>query len=141
MKAVDRYRSPHSAPFEAFASLLVRGELMHYLRRGRARPATLSLDFVRAEEWCAREGGIDELLDRLTVEAMLRRLSPLERSIIVGIHLECRTVVELAARLGYSRRHVTRLHRLALERLRIECEVGSASAAERRNDVSLSHRG
>lgn len=141
LKAVDRYRSRHSAPFEAFASLLVRGELLHHLRRGRARPTILSLEFARAEECCAREGGIDELLDRLTVEGLLRRLSPLERRIVIGIDLECCTVVEVAARLGYSRRHVTRLHRSALERLRSECEVGSASAAERRSNVSLSHGG
>jgi RNA polymerase sigma factor (sigma-70 family) len=141
MKAVDRYRSPHGAPFEAFASLLVRGELLHYLRRGRARPTTLSFESAHAEECRSPDDGIGELLDRLTVEAMLRPLSPLERRIVVGIHLECRTVVELAARLGYSRRHVTRLHRLALERLRAECEVASESPAERRSNVSVSHRG
>lgn len=149
IKAVDRYRSPHRAPFEAFASLLVLGELMHYVRddglvrarRGCARPAILSLDFIPGEEHCARADGIDDLLDRLTVEAMLRRLPPLERYVVIGIHLECRTVVEVAAHLGYSRRHVTRLHRSALQRLRTQCEVGSASPAEPCDHVSLSHRG
>ena len=34
------------------------------------------------------------------------------------IHLEGASVVEVARRLGYSRRHVTRLHRAAIERLR-----------------------
>jgi DNA-directed RNA polymerase specialized sigma subunit len=77
----------------------------------------------------------------LTVEAMLRPLPPLERCIVIGIHLECRTVVEVAARLGYSRRHVTRLHRSALQRLRTECGVGPARAAEARRNVSLSHGG
>jgi RNA polymerase sigma factor (sigma-70 family) len=142
IKAVDRYRSLHGAPFEAFASLLVRGELMHYVRdRGLARARTLSLDFVTVGECGSQAGGIDDLLDRLTVEAMLRPLPPLERCIVIGIYLECRTVVEVAARLGYSRRHVTRLHRLALQRLRAECEVGAASAAEARRNVPLSHGG
>jgi RNA polymerase sigma factor (sigma-70 family) len=140
IKAVQRYRSPHGAPFEAFASLLVRGEVMHYLRNGRARATTLSLDLLSGRE-CGEAGGLDDLLDRLTVEAMLRPLPPLERRIVIGIHLECCTVVELAARLGYSRRHVTRLHRSALRRLRRECEVGAASAAEPRGNVPLSDRG
>ena len=147
IKAVDRYKSPHRAPFEAFASLLVLGELMHYVRddglvrvrRGRARPTILSLDFIHDDDCCTRAGGIDDLLDRLTVESMLQRLPPLERRIVIGIHFECRTVVELAARLGYSRRHVTRLHRSALQRLRTVYEVASASAAEPRGNVSLSH--
>ncbi|HEY1868278.1 MAG TPA: sigma factor [Candidatus Cybelea sp.] len=90
IKAVDRYKSPHRAPFEAFASLLVLGELMHYVRddglvrvrRGRARPTILSLDFIHGDECCTRAGGIDDLLDRLTVESMLQRLPPLERRIV-----------------------------------------------------------
>jgi DNA-directed RNA polymerase specialized sigma subunit len=45
-------------------------------------------------------------------------LLPLERSIVCAIHLEGASVVEVARRLGYSRRHVTRLHRGAIERLR-----------------------
>ncbi len=140
IKAADRYRSPNGPPFEAFASLLVRGELMHYVRdRGRARPATLPLDFLSGSECDSQTGGIDDLLDRLTVEAMLRPLPPLERRIVIGIHIECRTVAEVAARLGYSRRHVTRLHRLALQRLRTQCEVAAPSAAEPRGNVSLSH--
>jgi RNA polymerase sigma factor (sigma-70 family) len=140
IKAVDRYRSPHGTPFEAFASLLVRGELMHYVRDGgRARARTLSLDCVTVGECGSETGGIDDLLDRLTVEAMLKPLPPLERCIVIGIHLECRTVVEVAARLGYSRRQVTRLHRSALQRLRAESEVGAPSAAEARRNVPLSH--
>jgi RNA polymerase sigma factor (sigma-70 family) len=137
MKAVQRYRSPHGAPFEAFASLLIRGELMHYVRNGRARAPTLSLDFLAGRE-CGEAGGLDDLLDRLTVEAMLQPLPPLERRIVIGLHVECCTVVEVAARLGYSRRHVTRLHRSALRRLRSQCEVGAASAAEPRGNVPLS---
>ncbi|MBV9333841.1 MAG: sigma-70 family RNA polymerase sigma factor [Candidatus Eremiobacteraeota bacterium] len=141
IKAVDRYRS-RGAPFEAFASLLVCGEMMHYVRdRGRACAPTLPLEVVAGSECAHQMGGIDDLLDRLTVEAMLRPLAPLERCIVIAIHLECRTVVEVAARLGYSRRHVTRLHRSALQRLRVQCEVGAPSAAEARRNVPLSHGG
>lgn len=142
IKAVDRYRSPHGAPFEAFASLLVRGELMHYVRNGNRLRARLSPFEVATESECGvRPDDIDDLVDRLTVEAMLRGLPALERYIVIGIHFECRTVVEVAARLGYSRRHVTRLHRMALRRLRAGCEVPAASAAEAQTNVSLSHGG
>lgn len=142
MKAVDRYRSPRGAPFEAFASLLVRGELMHYVRSGsRLRARVSPLDVATESECRVGPDDIQELVDRLTVEAMLRRLPALERCIVIGIHFECRTVVEVAARLGYSRRHVTRLHRSALQRLRAGCEVAAASAAEARANVPLSHSG
>ena len=62
--------------------------------------------------------GIDEVLDRLTVEHILHRLLPIERQIVRAIDLEGASLVEVARRLGYSRRHVTRLHRGAIERLR-----------------------
>src|SRR5215469_9732086 len=59
IKAVERYRSPCGAPFEAFASLLVRGELMQYVRdRRRGRLKTLSLDLVMGNER-GEAGGID----------------------------------------------------------------------------------
>ena len=32
LKAVDRYDPAHRAPFEAYAWLLIAGELMHYVR-------------------------------------------------------------------------------------------------------------
>jgi DNA-directed RNA polymerase specialized sigma subunit len=51
----------------------------------------------------------------------LATLSPLERQIVRSIHLDGVTVVDLARRLGYSRRHVTRLHRAAIDRLKSSC--------------------
>jgi RNA polymerase sigma-B factor len=172
IKAVDRYDPAQRAPFEAYAWLLIVGELMHYVRdserflraprgvrdlerRWKAAERELSArlgqlpsesdvaSFVAATPAQAREirayrassqmisfellkgredhvplGGIEDLLDRLTVERMLLVLPPLERRIVAAIHFDGATVVELAARLGYSRRHVSRLHRVAIERLR-----------------------
>lgn len=194
LKAVDRYDSSQSAPFEAYAWLLVVGELMHYIRdceRLLRAPRTVrelerrwaaaerklwpALGREPSEREIARSIGatpvdareirayrasakvvpfemaggnerrvpacaIDDLLDRLTVERMLKTLSPLERRIVIAIHLDGVSVVDLATRLGYSRRHVTRLHRAAMERLRTTCEVSARSDAEARDDVSLSHR-
>jgi RNA polymerase sigma-B factor len=184
LKAVDRYDAARRAPFEAYAWLLICGELMHYVRDSerllRAPRGVRLLDrrWSAAERalWsrCGREpsasevaqaigatpaqvleiqayrasnrvvslevaGGfehriafaeIDDVLDRLTVEGMLSSLSPVERRIVIGIHLDGTGIAELAARLGYSRRHVSRLHRAAMERLRQSCEVGPPQNAE-----------
>ncbi len=195
IKAVDRYDGAHRAPFEAYAWLLIVGELMHYVRdserllrapRGvreldrrwsaaeselwrkagrepsenevattirataaerreveayRASSRVVSLDAAYGFEHGVGFAGIDAVLDRLTVEAMLSPLSPLERQIVIAIHLDGTSVVDLAARLGYSRRHVTRLHRAAMEGLRRSCEVGLPEKSEKRPSVSLSHGG
>jgi RNA polymerase sigma factor (sigma-70 family) len=195
IKAADRYDPAQRAPFEAYAWLLIVGELMHYVRDserllraprsvrelerrwnaaeqqlwsrlGREPSERDVVNFVAATPAQAREirayrassqttpiemlpgrgegvplCEIDELVDRLTVERMLEALSPLQRRIVVAIHLHGSTVVEVAARLGYSRRHVTRLHRAALEELRSWSEVSLRRGAEARSDVPLSHRG
>jgi len=180
VKAADRYDALQSAPFEAYAWLLIVGELMHYVRDServlraprrardlerrwasaerelwtvlgrepeerdvagvigatsaeireirayRASSRVVSLELLHDAERGVAAYGIEDVLDRLTVEKILEGLSPLERRIVRSIHLDGVTVVELAARLGYSRRHVTRLHRCAIERLRrlVANEVG-----------------
>lgn len=180
IKAVDRYDCTQAAPFEAYAWLLVVGELMHYVRdserflrapRGirdlerrwtaaerelwprlgrepkegdvaaligatpaevreirayRASSRVISFEVLNSSEQRIAPHGIDDVLDRLTVERILRALSPLERQIVRSIHFDGVTVVDLARRLGYSRRHVTRLHRMALERLKSGAAVDSA---------------
>lgn len=202
IKAADRYDPAQRAPFEAYAWLLIVGELMHYVRdserllrapRGvrdlerrwnaaerelsarlgrlpsesdvasfvaatpaqtleirayRASSRMIPFELLKGREDCVPPGGIEDLLDRLTVERMLLVLPPRERQIVAAIHLAGATVVELAARLGYSRRHVSRLHRTAIERLRRSTlasddrdagEVGALRSAESRTRVSVSH--
>lgn len=172
IKAIDRYDATLAAPFEAYAWLLVLGELMHYVRdseriirapRGvrelerrwsaaesalwpllgrepterdiacfvgaspaqvsevreyRATDRIVSFEVLGGAEQRILPSALDEILDRLTVERILGGLSPLQRQIVRSIHLEGVSVVDLARRLGYSRRHVTRLHRAAIERLK-----------------------
>jgi RNA polymerase sigma-B factor len=175
IKAVDRYDRTQSAPFEAYAWILVVGELMHYVRdserfirapRGvrdlerrwtaaesrlwllfgrepkeseiarligatpgqvreiyayRASGHVISFDLLGSSQQRVPPYGIEDVLDRLTLERILAALPPLQRQIVRSIHLDGTTVVEVARRLGYSRRHVTRLHRAAIERLRSSC--------------------
>ncbi len=172
IKAVDRYDRSQRAPFEAYAWLLVLGELMHYIRdserlvrapRGvrdlerrwaagegelwlllgrepkadevaalvgvtaaevrevyayRASSHMLSFEVLGALQTATSSYSIEHIVDRLTVERILATLPPLQRQIVESIHLDGVTVVEVARRLGYSRRHVTRLHRAAIERLK-----------------------
>lgn len=180
IKAVDRYDAAATTPFEAYAWLLVLGELMHYVRDGERilraprRVRDLERRWLAAERhlWSTlgrapREGDVasyvnaspseqrdvreyratgrtlsleaagggppefgrpfDALLDKMTLEKLLAVLSPLELRIVRSIHLEGVTVVDLAKRLGYSRRHLTRLHRSAMLRLR---SVGQRVARE-----------
>jgi RNA polymerase sigma factor (sigma-70 family) len=172
IKAADRFDPAQRAPFEAYAWLLVVGELMHYVRdservlrapravreaerrwsaaerqlwsmlgrepresdiaeKAGASPAevreirayrashrVLSFELLHGCDRPANPWAIDDLLDRMAVDEMLALLPPLECRIVRAIHLGGASVVEVARRLGYSRRHVTRLHRRALDRLK-----------------------
>jgi RNA polymerase sigma-B factor len=172
IKAVDRYDSSQATPFEAYAWLLVLGELMHYVRDGerilraprrvrdlerrwvaaerelwtllgrepresdvaryinaspsdqrdvreyRASGRVVSFDLLPASAWHQTSRTFESLLDKMTVERMLTVLPPLEMQIVRSIHIDGTTVVDLARKLGYSRRHLTRLHRIAMARLR-----------------------
>ncbi|MBV8149419.1 MAG: sigma-70 family RNA polymerase sigma factor [Candidatus Eremiobacteraeota bacterium] len=175
IKAADRYDDAYATPFEAYAWVLMLGELMHFVRDAerllraprrirdlerrcvaaerelrtvlrrepheadvarhmnlssrdqreireyRASNRVASFDALSVVEHRSGQESFDAVLDRMTIDRALGTLSPLERRIVAGIHLEGMTVVEMAKRLGYSRRHVTRLHRGAIARLRNAC--------------------
>jgi RNA polymerase sigma-B factor len=175
IKAADRYDDSYSTPFEAYAWVLMLGELMHYVRDGERllraprRVRDLERRWVAAERELSallgrepRDADVagyinatpadrreieqyraserllsyeslvpgdhqragrpfDDLLERMALDGALAKLGSLEREIVTGLHLEGLTVVELAKRLGYSRRHLTRLHRSALTRLKNFC--------------------
>ncbi|GAC1503132.1 MAG: hypothetical protein NVS1B14_08340 [Vulcanimicrobiaceae bacterium] len=63
------------------------------------------------------QGEVDELLDRLCVESALEALNEMERDVIVGVYSQGTSQLELAARMGSSRRHISRLHRSALDKM------------------------
>jgi RNA polymerase sigma-B factor len=182
IKAVDRYDAAQTTPFEAYAWLLVLGELMHHVRdcerilraprrvrdlerrwlnaerelwtfldrepreddvashlnatsnerrevrEYRASGRVVSVELLPPSQQRPTTQGFDHLLDGMTLQTFFRALSPLERQIVRSIHLDGTTLVDLAKRLGYSRRHLTRLHRMAMVRLRnIGAQVAVAS--------------
>ena len=88
------------------------------IREYRAARHVASFDSAAAYDRRFGVNPIDAIDDRLAVESVLAALTPLERRIVRSIHIDGLTVAELAHRLGYSRRHLTRLHGKAMARLR-----------------------
>jgi RNA polymerase sigma factor (sigma-70 family) len=90
------------------------------IREYRASTHVVPLDSLRAMV-SSPSYTIDAVVESLTIERVLADLTPLEQKIVRAIHLQGVSVVDLAKRLGYSRRHLTRIHRVALQRLRNGC--------------------
>jgi RNA polymerase sigma-B factor len=87
------------------------------IRKFREERVPLSVDALRPFEEAQLSYTIDRQLDRMMLESGLQRLTPLEREIVRQIYEHDIPVGELARRLGYSRRHITRLHSAALKKL------------------------
>jgi RNA polymerase sigma-B factor len=86
------------------------------VREFRASGVLVSMEKLDAKRSREAEEEIEVVLARMTIDAALDRLVPLERDILRALYFEGETLAEVAARLGYSRRHLTRLHRRALRR-------------------------
>ncbi|HEX8806545.1 MAG TPA: sigma-70 family RNA polymerase sigma factor [Candidatus Aquilonibacter sp.] len=175
IKATDRFDPSLGTPFEAYAWMLVLGELMHYVRdservlraprrvreldrrcsaaegelwarlgcepkvselaahlgvsedefremlRYREEGRPLSVEALRPYEQVSLSYTIDSHLDRVAIDSGLEQLSTLERDILREIYENDTPVNEIAQRMGYSRRHITRLHRAALQKLGRTC--------------------
>lgn len=100
------------------ARLNIDGADMDEVARYRERAVPHSLDVVPAGELAAHSYGIDEHEDALVMDAALARLTELERTIVLAVYERGYSQVEIAERLGYSRRHISRLHRAALQKLK-----------------------
>lgn len=68
---------------------------------------------------------LDDRDDRIFIDDALRRLSDVERKIVLALYSGY-SQMELAQRLGYSRRHISRLHRTALKKMQLQPVVKSA---------------
>jgi RNA polymerase sigma-B factor len=171
IKAVDRYKPELKTPFEAYAWLMIQGELSHYVRdferlvRPPRRMRELDRSWKDARRALQQHGGgdpsdgeirahlgwdnavvcehreyqmretiasldslpphqavsacytIDSHTDRLMLEKALAVLKPVERTILHASLEHGWSVTDIAERLGYSTRHVTRLRRAAIAKL------------------------
>lgn len=179
IKAVDRYKEETGTPFEAFAWIMIQGELSHYVRDAermvrpprrllalerrwrdateqlradlgrdptdlettaylqiddvtmlelseyRRRARIESLDALPVDAAASAYYTIDDEDDRITVEGALSTLTPLERSVVLETVGSDRSVAEIARRLGYSARHISRIRRAAIEKLGPLCVIGA----------------
>jgi len=86
------------------------------VREYRASGVLVSMEKLEMKRSREAEEEIEVVLARMTIDAALDRLMPVERDILRAVYFDGESLAEVAARLGYSRRHLTRLHRRALGR-------------------------
>ena len=97
-------------------------EMLQYRQSGVAA----SIDALYPYEYVALSYTIDQQLERMSIEAALATLSAVEREIVKEIYENDTPVNVIAERLGYTRRHISRLHHGALEKLRAQTRPKSA---------------
>lgn len=111
---VCHHREPMSWEIARELNLPVRDidDLIMY--RARALPESLDALAPHEAHPCYTMDGRE---DRLTAEAALACLTQTERTIILALYARGYSQIEISERLGYSRRHISRLHRAALRKM------------------------
>jgi RNA polymerase sigma factor for flagellar operon FliA len=132
--AVDRFQPGRGVPFEAYASLRIRGSIVDELRRmderGRGataneRPRPVSLDVLVEDEWrpfLATDDGLDDEFEREDlrgrVEGALGTLPVRQREVLARYYSDALTLREAGARMGISEARACQLHGRAISNLR-----------------------
>jgi len=83
----------------------------------RAQAVPESLDALEPHELSPCSYTLEDRDDRMIVESALSCLTSTERTIVLALYASGYNQVELSQRLGYSRRHISRLHRAALQKM------------------------
>lgn len=105
---------------ELAARLRVSSRQLFDVTRFREGAIPESLDGLPAHQ-LPRSYALDERDDRIVFEQALESLTEVERTIILAVYAVGYSQLELANRLGYSRRHISRLHRAALKKMQPYC--------------------
>lgn len=144
--AVDRFEPGRGVPFEAYASLRIRGSIVDELRRidGRGRgaaaseqPRAISLDGLVEEEWQAFLASSDEGFDdeierddlRMRVQGALDGLPPRQREVLARYYADALTLRQAGLRMGISEARACQLHGRAISNLRQALQVRVARVA------------
>ncbi len=109
----------HASAQEVARALDVGIEEHQEVLRVRESCGIASVEQLQLRDEGSMSYTIDAQVDRWMLESAMELLTPLERQILTAIYDHDVPIVTLAATLGYSRRHVTRIHRAALDKLRI----------------------
>ena len=138
--AVDRFDPRRGVPFEAYASLRIRGavvdELRHVDERGRAdrrseaAELAVSLDVLMekgAHQGPAVDDGFTERFEQedlnTRVQDALGRLPARQREVIARYYGDELTLREAGAKMGVSEARACQLHGRAIQSLRRELSV------------------
>lgn len=140
--AVDRFEAGRGVPFEAYASLRIRGAVIDEIRRidergrssrveGESKPKALSLDCLVEDEWQAFLATADTEVDdaferddlRGRVQAALDGLPPRQREVLARYYADSLTLRETGARMGISEARACQLHGRAIANLRRALDV------------------
>lgn len=89
----------------------------------RNRAVATSLDSLHPHELGATTYTTDSPEEALLVQQALAQLNPTERQVVVALYSGGYSQLELATYFGYSRRHISRLHRRALKKMRLAVAV------------------
>jgi RNA polymerase sigma factor for flagellar operon FliA len=133
--AVDRFEPGRGVPFEAYASLRIRGAIIDEIRRtderGRAaagaeaKPRTLSLDGLVEDDWrpfLGTDDGVDDKFEQEDlcgrVEGALQVLPPRQREVLARYYADALTLREAGKRMGISEARACQLHGRAIVNLR-----------------------
>lgn len=132
--AVDRFEPGRGVPFEAYASLRIRGAIIDELRRiderGRStnpatKPRTMSLDGLVEEDWrrfLTTDDTVDEKFEHEDlcgrVQAALRDLPARQREVLARYYADELTLREAGQRMGVSEARACQLHGRAITNLR-----------------------
>jgi RNA polymerase sigma factor for flagellar operon FliA len=148
ISAVDRFDPRRGVPFEAYASLRIRGAVVDELRRvderGRAdrRPegAVLAISLDALMESGAHQGPVvdDGFSERheqedlkTRIQDALGRLPARQREVIARYYGDELTLREAGARMGVSEARACQLHGRAIQNLRRELSVNTRTAPAR----------
>jgi RNA polymerase sigma factor for flagellar operon FliA len=148
ISAVDRFDPRRGVPFEAYASLRIRGAVVDELRRvderGRAdrRPegAALAISLDALMESGTHQGpvvddGFSERHDqedlKTRIQDALGRLPARQREVIARYYGDELTLREAGARMGVSEARACQLHGRAIQSLRRELSVNTPATPAR----------
>lgn len=112
----DLGRAPDA--HELAAHLGVEPSDVRDLQTYRERALPQSLEALDTHKSVRCSYTIDDREDRMLLDAALASLTKTERTIVLAIYAAGYSQMEVARHLGYSRRHISRLHRGAIEKMR-----------------------
>jgi RNA polymerase sigma factor for flagellar operon FliA len=131
--AVDRFEPGRGVPFEAYASLRIRGAIIDELRRmderGRGAttdaPIAISLDGLVEADWdafLATDDELDEPFEREDLRGRVQKavdmLPPRQREVLARYYADALTLREAGTRMGISEARACQLHGRAISNLR-----------------------